>query len=104
MVKDILNAINIPYRKSRFLKPPKSTYAVYMDDCFRRGADTKNLIKEHDVTIEIYAEKIDNEIEEKIESELDSRVLEFTKQDWYYIKSEQLFQLVYEFSYIEKGV
>ena len=104
MVNEILSAVGVPFKKTRFLKPPKVTYAVYLDDYSRRAADEKNLIKEHDVTIEIYSEKIDEEVEEKIENALDQRVLEYQKQDWYYIKSEQLFQLIYEFSYIEKGV
>lgn len=104
MVKEILNAVGVPYKKSRFLKPPRNTYAVYLDDIQRRGADKKNLIKDHNVTIEVYSEKIDENIEILLEKELDNRVLQYEKQDWYFIKSEQLFQLVYEFSYIEKGV
>lgn len=104
MVKEILTAVGVPYKRTRFLKPPKDTYIVYLDDVLRRGADEKNLIKEHSITIEIYSEKIDQEVEEKIEKEFDNRVAEYQKQDWYYIKSEQLFQLIYEFSYIEKGV
>lgn len=103
MVKDILNAINIPYKKSRFLKPPKTTYAVYLDDQSRRGADNKNCITEHAITIEIYASKIDESVEKLIEKELDERNIFYDKQDWFYIDKELLFQLVYEFSYIEKG-
>lgn len=102
MVEDIFEAVGLSYKKSRFLKPPNSTYAVYTDDSSSRGSDEKNLIEEHNITIEVYSEKIDEEIEIKIEKELDKRGLEYEKQDWYYIKSEQIFQLIYEFSYIKK--
>lgn len=102
MVKDILEAVGLSYKKSRFLKPPNSIYAVYTDDSSGRGSDEKNLLTEHNITIEVYSKKINEEMEIKIENELDERGIEYKKQDWYYIESEQLFQLIYEFSYIKK--
>lgn len=103
MVKDILESIGIPYKKSVFRKPPKSTYAVYLDNQTRRGADNKNCITEHAITIEIYSSKIDKIIEDEIEQQFDERNIFYNKQDWFYIEKELLFQLIYEFDYIEKG-
>ena len=95
--------LNKTYRETRIVTPPKTSYVVFSQSFERRGADSKNLIKEFDVTFELYSQKPDPESEEKIEAQLDQRVIEFTKQERYFIQSEQLYQTIYEFSYIEKG-
>lgn len=103
MVDKILKATGIPYKESRFLKPPKTTYAVYMDAVNRRGADDINLITQHDVTIELYEYEKDPASEALLESQLDALGIEYSKEPRYWIQEEQLFQVVYEFSYTEKG-
>lgn len=103
MVKKILDATGIPYKETRFLKPPTGTYAVYSDSFGRRGGDDINLITEHDITIELYEYVPDNDSEAKIELELDKNNIEYEKQARYWLKDEQLYQIVYEFSYITKG-
>lgn len=102
MVDKILKATGIPYKESRFLKPPKTTYAVYMDAVNRRGADNINLITQHDVTIEVYEYEKDPESEALLEAQFDALGIEFEKQSRYWIQEEQLYQVVYEFSYTEK--
>lgn len=106
MVKQILTGAgfveNKTFKEIRFLNPPKSTYAVYMDSYNRRGADGLNLIKDHDYTIELYSGKADPGAEARIESELDKRGLEYDKQERYWIQEEQLCQVVYDFNFIEK--
>ena len=102
MVDKILNATGIPYKESRFLKPPSKTYAVYHDSIERRGGDNINLVTLHDITIELYEYKADPVAEKAIESQLDAQGIEYTKQARYWIQEEQLFQVVYEFSYINK--
>ena len=63
MVKTILTGAGFvegkTFKETRFLKPPQSTYAVYIDSFTRRGADGVNLIKEHTYTIEVYSYKAD---------------------------------------------
>lgn len=103
MVDKILKPTGIPYKESRFLKPPATTYAVYSDSIERRGADNINLITTHDITIELYEYKKDPEAEALIESQFDSLGIEYMKQSRYWIAEEQLYQVVYEFSYISKG-
>ena len=106
MVKKILTDAGfvegITFKETRFLKPPKTTYAVYMDSFTRRGADGLNLIKEHNYTIELYSDTPDPEAEAKIEASLDKFGLEYDKDDRYWIHEEQLYQVVYTFNYIEK--
>jgi hypothetical protein len=103
MVNEILNATGLPYKESRFLKPPTSSYVVYNDTIERRGGDNINLISQHDVSIELYEYKKDPEAENAIETQLDSRGIEYTKQPRYWIQEEQLYQVVYDFTYYQKG-
>lgn len=103
MVKDILNQIGIPFKKTRFLKAPSTSYIVYMHDCNSRGADIKNIIKENDITLELYSYSQDEDSQRKIENALDERGIEYKKQSSYWIETEQIYQTVYDFSYITKG-
>ena len=82
------------FEETRFLQPPKQTYAVYNDSFTRRGADDLNLIREHDCTIELYAYKKDVESEKRIEKVLDDLAIEFDKQERYWIQSEQIYQTI----------
>ena len=106
MVKRVLTGAgfveNKTFKETRFLKPPKTTYAIYMDSFTRRGADNLNLIKDHDYTIELYSYAPDPEAEVKIEAMLDELGLEYDKADRYWIQEQQLFQVVYTFNFIEK--
>ena len=103
MVKEILDATGLPYKESRFLTPPKTTYAVYNDAVSRRGADNVNLISQHDVSIELYEYKPDPESETLIESTLDALGIEYEKAPRYWIQAEQIYQVVYDFTYHKKG-
>lgn len=106
MVKKVLTGAGFvegkSFKETRFLKPPKTTYAVYMDSFTRRGADGLNLIKDHDYTIELYSYAPDPEAEARIEAMLDELGLEYDKDDRYWIQEEQLYQVVYTFRFIEK--
>ena len=106
MVKQVLTGAGFEegktFKETRFLKPPKTTYAVYMDSFTRRGADGLNLIKDHDYTIELYSYTPDPEAEARIEAILDELGLEYDKDDRYWIQEEQLYQVVYTFRFIEK--
>ena len=106
MVKQVLTAAGFvegrTFKETRFLKPPKTTYAVFMDSYERRGADSLNLLKEHDYTIELYSYTPDPEAEKRIENSLDSLALDFVKDKRYWIQEEQLYQVIYNFRYIEK--
>ena len=106
MVKEILTNAgfveNETFRETRFIKPPRTTYAIYLDSYTRRGADNLNLVKEHDYTIELYSYFPDPDAEKRIETILDELGIEFEKSECYWIQEEQLYQVVYTFNYIEK--
>lgn len=106
MVNKILTGagfvLNKTYRETRFLKPPRETYAVYNDSKQERGADYVNCIAEHDASIELYEYAPDPEAEKRIEDQFDVNGIEYTKQSRYWIHDEQLYQVIYDFNYIEK--
>ena len=99
MVNKILEVTGIPYKETRFLKPPKTTYAIYNDSVYRRGGDNINLLSQHDVSIELYEYEKDPEAEKKIEDQFDANGIEYTKQTRYWLQEEQLYQVVYDFTY-----
>ena len=103
MVNEILRGAGIPFRKARYMaKPLPDTYAVYFDDREASGADGVNCFITHNVTIEVYEAKPDDDSEAAIEAALDELGLEWTCQARYWIASEQRYQVIYEFTYIEK--
>jgi hypothetical protein len=106
MIKAILTASGFiegkTFKETRFIKPPKETYAIYLDSFTARGADGLNLLKDHNYTIELYSDTPDPEAERRIEKSLDNFGLEYEKSERYWIQSEQLHQIVYNFNFIEK--
>lgn len=106
MVRRVLTAAgfeeNKTFKETRFLKPPNTTYAVFMDSYTRRGADGLNLIRDHAYTIELYSYKADPKAEARIEAALDALGLEYDKADRYWIQEEQLYLVVYTFNFTEK--
>lgn len=103
MVKEILTAAGIQERGSRFVKPPAGTYAVWFDDIDTDGPDSMApSIFAHTVTVELYEPKKDAAAVAALEAEMSGRGLHWTKQDRLWIQSEQMYQTIYEFTYIEK--
>lgn len=99
----ILAAAGIPERGSRFLKPPAGTYAVWMDDIETDGPDgMPPRIFTHNCTIELYEPKKDEAAVTALEAALTAAGRKWTKQDRYWLPTEQMYQTVYEYSYIEK--
>lgn len=103
MVKEILNLAGVVHRRNRFPKPPAGTYVVWFDYIDTDGPDgLPPSIFKHDVSIEVYALRQDEETEAKIEAALNAYGMHWHRQDRYWIDDEQLYQTVYEFSYVEK--
>ena len=102
MIKSILTAAGVQFKRSRFPQPPAGTYAVYMDDVETEGPDGINAILRHDATVELYESKPDDDAEAAIEAQLDAAGLVWAKQDRYWLQEEQRYQVIYEFTYIEK--
>lgn len=102
MIDKILKAAGLKYRRTRFLKPPAGTYAVYMDDVETDGPDGINQLFIHSYTVELYEPTPDDTAEAAIEAALDAEGLQWEKQDRYWLQDEQRYQVVYEFNHIEK--
>lgn len=104
MVAEILKAAGIKERGSRFVKPPEGVYAVWFDDIDTDGADGQPpRIFTHNCTIELYSPKRFSSAEEfALQTELSKRGLHWRRQDAYWLETEQMYQVIYEFSYTEK--
>lgn len=110
MIKEILTAAGVLHRQGRFPKPPADTYAVYFDDVSTDGADPicpstpggLPRVYHHDVRVELYEPKPDDEKEAAIEAELDVRGLPWTKEDRYWLQDVQRYQVLYEITYTTK--
>ena len=111
MIKQILTAAGVLHRRARFNKPPDTTYAVYFDDVAVDAADRVTpptgaglpRVFHHDVRIELYEPKPDDEAEAAIEAEMDARGLPWSKEDRYWLQDVQRYQVLYEFSYTSKN-
>ena len=110
MINEILTAAGVEHARGRFLRMPAGTHAVYFDDIEVSTADRVESSTPgglprtytHDVTIELYEPAPDDAVEAAIEAELDARGLAWAKQDRYWLKDAQRYQVIYEFTYHNK--
>jgi hypothetical protein len=102
VIEKILTASGVPFKRSQFVRLPEKTCAVYLDDKTTDGPDGINALIHHDITVEVYEPKADDAAEAAIEAAIDAEGLAWTKQDRYWLPEEQRYQVIYEFSYIEK--
>ena len=109
LLKDIqseLKKIGIPIAYYQF--PPKSNpkmpYLIYYDENgSERGGDFNICIVESDIKIELYANKIDKETEEKVKQTLRNLKVEF-EVERLWIEKEECWETIFEFSIIDKEV
>ena len=102
MIDTIMKPMGLNYKKARFAAPPSGSYAVYTDDIETDGPDGINAIFKHHITVELYESTPDDDAEAALEASIDAAGLVWTKQDRYWLQSEQRYQVIYEFDYIEK--
>ena len=102
MINKILKNAGVKYKHTRFPSPPTGTYAVYMDDMDSDGPDGINILITHFCTVEVYLSASDDTTERAIEKAIDKEGLKWKKQDRYWLQDVQRYQVVYEFTYIEK--
>jgi hypothetical protein len=102
MVNKILTAAGVAHRRSRYTGKA-NTYAVWMDDQNTNGPDgLPSLLVQHDITVELYESKPEDAVEAAIEAAIAAEGLQYTKQDRYWLATEQMYQVIYEFTYFEK--
>ena len=111
MTHKMLTAAGIANKQGRFPKPPDNkNYAVYFDDIEKEGADRVPTpykaglpcIVHHSISVELYEPRPDPEAESAFETQLDAQGLDWSKEDRYWIQSEQCYQVVYSYNYTEK--
>ena len=110
MIYEIMNAAGVEYARGRFLRMPAGTHAVIFDDIEVTGPDRVGSASQaglpriytHNVTVELYEPTADDPAELAIEVELDARGIPWSKQDRYWLKDLQRYQVVYELEYTTK--
>lgn len=102
MINEILQPLGVPFRETMFSRTPAGDYIVYMDDVTADGADYENLIYTHDITLEVYEVKPNQELETALEARLNSRGIKWTKQARYWVTGADRYQVIYEFTLITK--
>ena len=100
-VKSWLKTTNLEVEEVLFTNPPGLPYIIFTDKTYHRGSDDKNCIADRYISIELYSETINTEVETKIENVLNEKAIEFSK-DCTWIQEELFFQTVYDFNLIEK--
>lgn len=84
-----------------FTKPQKLPFIAILDRTDEDGDDYHARIISHDLTVELYTERIEPENEKKLEAA-------FTKQGWKmskdrtWIQSEKMFETIYSTNFTEK--
>lgn len=102
-LEEVLDDMGLPYAEVAWNNPPDETYAIYVEEVTRRGADTMNCITEHEVSVEVYSyDFYDGEAVRKVERVLDRRCIAYTKYETGYINTEHLYQTRFEFSFTSK--
>lgn len=103
MINAILTASGIPYKQTRFAKPPAGTYAVYSDSKSTNGPDTfPGMLITHSLTVALYSKQIDTAAEDALEAAIESHGLSYTKTAAEWDPSEQIYETNYDFEYTEK--
>lgn len=95
----LLDIIEIPvkYRAFKVGEAPALPYILFYVDSNEGSlkADNYNYAKVQNVTIELYSEEKDIELEEKIESILDSNHIEYDSYETY-LDTEDMYEVAYE--------
>ena len=92
---------NVAY--SAFKSRQEPPYIVYLQSKVASGGDFDICIETNTYKVEVYADKRDMELEEKIESMLKSYSIDYEVEYGIYINESKLFMTVYEFNTITKG-
>jgi len=100
-IKSWLETTSMKVSEERFLKPPPLPYIVFTEYNEISGADNKNSIATRDISIEFYSVNIDRNSESLIETLLNEKAINYTK-DRLWIDAEGMFETVFDFTLTEK--
>ena len=96
----IINEIGLPFAYSHFAEgeSPNPPFIVYLFQKNKHfGADGVVFYKNTQVDLELYTDKKDLKLEEKIEEILDREKIYYEKSE-VWIESERLYEVLYEFT------
>lgn len=102
MIENILKASGLPYKQTRFAKPPVGSYLVYTDDVRTDGPDGLPWIRHHSPTVFLYSREIDPAAEAALEAAIEAQGLQYEKEGAEWDDQAQRYETIYEFSYTEK--
>lgn len=101
-VNEILESLGMQFKETRINNPDKEKpYAIYEDSYTATGADEINTLKEHNISITIYSKKHIGKVE-SLETFLNQKGIEYSKDGQEWLDDAQLFRVTYTFSFKEK--
>ena len=100
-IKEWLETTNLKVFEERVLNPPPLPYVIFTEYNEIGGADNKNCIAIRDISIEFYSINIDRVSESLIETLLNEKAINYTK-DRLWIDTEMMFETVFDFTLTEK--
>ena len=96
----LLSEVGIPVARTAFLHPQPPPYIVYVfSHSGNYAADSKVYLKRDHYQVELYTDKKDTALEEKLEGVFDSHGLVYDKTETY-LESEKLTEVIYEIQLI----
>lgn len=91
----------LPVAEVAFTKPQKLPFIIILDRTEEDGDDYHAQIISHELTVELYAARIDRESESKIEAALEKQAWKATRdREW--IAEEKMFETIYNIKFTEK--
>lgn len=93
--KMIRDATGLPTADTVFTKPQKLPFAIFLNKPTTDGDDFNTRIIEHDLAVELYAERIDREHEQMLEDLFESQNWKWSRgREW--LSDQRCFITVYE--------
>ena len=97
-----IRSLGYPMHAGDFRKAPRGAYIVYRDEQERGGADLKNTVTLHRLTIEFYSEEVKKDVEKRIEELLDNTAIKYIKLPVEWLEDVQRYQVLYDLKYLDK--
>lgn len=96
------NSAGIKFVNTIKKQPSAAVYGVFNDDIQRRGSDLGEIkLYEHNLTVAIYADKIDTAAEQSMEDLFEARNIDWLKNRDY-IDEDKNFETLWSFTILDK--
>lgn len=91
----------LPVADTAFDRQQKLPFVAFIDKTAQDGDDFNARIVEHNLTVEFYAERLDNENEGKLEKAFEKMNWKFEKErQW--LPDEKMFETIFTMNFMEK--